>query len=295
MASTTRTPLAAERLPAEPLGPDSVFWYLTGDWRTLLLAVRALVLQTAHPMVGAGVGEHSFYRSDPYGRLRRTFDSLMAQTYGGAAAAEEGRRLIELHRSIKGVDAQGRRYSALDPEAYLWVHATILESALLFMQHFGRPLDQARTEQMFHDWRRMGLLLGIKDRTLPRDLDEFWQMWDRISATLENNPVVQDVLFSAPRRPPYVPVPQAVADRLAQPLLKVQRDMVAWTLPPALRERFGLAPLTAAEERKVRTLAWISRALGRVLPDSLRYLPLAHRARRRASRRAFADLPEETS
>lgn len=291
MASTTRGSRNAAAtstadltldLPAEPLGPGSVYWYLTGDWRTLLVAFRALVFQTAYPMVGAGVGEYSVYKSDPYGRLNRTFGSLMAQTYGGAGAAAEGRRLIELHKNIKGVDAQGRRYSALNPEAYLWVHATIFESSLLFMQRFAKPLDEREVEGMFDEWRRIGLLLGIKDQNLPRSLEEFWEMWDRVSAKLENTPVVQDILYSAPRRPPYVPIPQRFADALAQPLLKIQRDIVTWTVSPLMREKLGLAPLTPAEDRKVRMIAWVSRTLGKVLPDSLRYMPLALRARRRA-------------
>jgi uncharacterized protein (DUF2236 family) len=269
-------------LPAAPLGPGSVYWYLSGDWRTLLMATRALVLQTAHPVVGAGVGDYSVYKTDPYGRLNRTLKSLMAQTYGGAGAAAEGVRLMEMHREIKGVDAQGRRYSALNPEAYLWVHATLFESSLVFMERFASPLDERGTEQLFDEWRRVGLLLGISDHSLPRSVDDFWEMWDRVCAKLENNPVVQDVLYNPPARPPYVPIPQRLADAIARPLVKVQRDIVAWTLPPPLRERFGLVQLTAAEERRMRRLARLSRGLGRVLPDTLRYMPMALRARRRA-------------
>jgi uncharacterized protein (DUF2236 family) len=134
MAETTvaETTTAAET-GVEPLGPDSIFWRLTGDWRTMLLAGRALVMQTAYPAVGAGVGEHSVYKTDPYGRLDRTMRSVMAQVYGGEHAVEEGRRLREMHRDIKGVDAKGRRYSALNPDAYLWVHATAYEGFLVFM------------------------------------------------------------------------------------------------------------------------------------------------------------------
>ena len=83
-----------------------------------MLSVRALLMQVAHPMVGAGVGEHSVYKTDPWGRLYRSLNSLMTQIYGSERAVAEGPRLQELHRGIKGVDAQGRRYSALNPEAY---------------------------------------------------------------------------------------------------------------------------------------------------------------------------------
>ena len=170
-----------------PLGPETIFWRLTGDWRTMLLAGRALVMQTAYPAVGAGVGEHSVYKTDPYGRLDRTMRSVMAQVYGGEQAVEEGRRLREMHRDIKGVDAKGRRYSALNPDAYLWVHATAFEGFLVFLERFDRPASQAETQQLFDEWRRLGLVLGIPDRQLPRTVPEFWETWDRLVANLEDN------------------------------------------------------------------------------------------------------------
>src|SRR4051794_6388525 len=219
-----------------PLGPETIFWRLTGDWRTMLLAGRSLVMQTAYPVVGAGVGEHSVYKTDPYGRLDRTVRSVMTQVYGGVEAAAEGARLRELHRDIKGVDDRGRRYSALDPDAYLWVHATTFESFLLFLERFDRRPTEQETAQLFDEWRRLGLLLGIKDQHLPQTVEEFWLTWDRLLARLEDNPVVQDLLHHAPQPPPWLPLPRAVTDLLARPLLALRREIVAWTVSPQLRE-----------------------------------------------------------
>ena len=269
----------------EPLGPGSLFWRLTGDWRMMLLAGRALVMQTAYPAVGAGVGEHSVYKTDPYGRLDRTMRSVMAQVYGGAAAVEEGRRLREMHRDIKGVDAKGRRYSALNPDAYLWVHATAFEGFLVFLERFDRPASEEETQQLFDEWRRLGLVLGIPDRQLPRTVAEFWQTWDRLVANLEDNPVVQDLLHNAPKPPPGVP--EVVVRALAVPALALRRRLIAWTVPDPLREAIGLAPVSRPEEALLRTIAVVSRVAGRVLPDRLRYLPLARKARAQALQGAY--------
>src|ERR687887_27077 len=97
--------------------PGSVVWRCASDPRVLLTAGYALVLQVAHPTVGAGVSEHSSFREDPWGRLLRTLDGFYGLVYGGPeSAAELGRRLLALHRTIKGVTAGGRPYHALEPE-----------------------------------------------------------------------------------------------------------------------------------------------------------------------------------
>ncbi len=226
-------------------------------------------------MVGAGVGEHSVYKTDPWGRLYRSLDSLMTQIYGSQSAVAEGERLRELHQQIKGVDAQGRRYSALNPEAFYWVHATVLEGALVFQERFDRPLSPDELDRIYDEWRRVGLMLGLRERDLPTDIAGFWRRWDEIKAKLENNPVVQDVLHNGPKRPFWLPLTQRRFDALNRPTMKLQRDVTTWTLDDDLREKFGLPVLTRAEVRRLRRLAWLTRLLGRVLPDPAA-LPAPH-------------------
>lgn len=267
------------------LDRDAVLWRNSGDLRTMLVSVRALVLQVAYPMVGAGVGEHSVYKTDPWGRLYRSVKSLMTQIYGSERAIAEGQRLQELHRDIKGTDAQGRRYSALNPEAYFWVHATVLEGALVFQEKFDRPLSAEEVDRIYDEWRRVGLMLGLRADDLPAGIDGFWRRFDEIKARLENNPVVQDVLHSGPARPRWLPLPQRWFDALNRPAMKLQRDIATWTLDDDLREKFGLAQLTHAEERRLHRLARLSRLLGRVLPDPVRFPLPIYIARRRAMSR----------
>ena len=285
MTTTAPPSRAVEDEVVEPLGPDSITWRLAGDWRGILLAGRILVLQVAHPVVGAGVGEHSVYKTDPYGRLDRTFRSTMAQVYGGSQAVEEGRRLQELHRDIKGVDARGRRYSARNPEAYLWVHMTGFELGLVFHERFDTPLDAAGRAKLFDEWRRHGRILGIPDKALPRTQEEFWVTWEAVLPKLENNPVVQDLLFNPPKPPPHVPA--FVLRPITSRFLTLRCELLAWTLPEQVRERVGLPVLTPRQERKVRRVARLMRRLGRVLPERLLFLPLAWKAREQA----LKDLP----
>ncbi|WP_121258877.1 oxygenase MpaB family protein [Nocardioides ferulae] len=280
--STGDRPDAGE-LPARPLGPGSVVWYAAGDQRVLLFAVRALLLQVAHPMVGAGVFEHSVYKTDPYGRLWRTTESVNNQVYGGVRAAEEGRRLIRMHTQIKGVDADGRRYHALDPTAYLWVHATMLDTWRLMLREVGPGLTDEQDQQLFEEWHRMALLIGVRPSVLPSTRAEFEAMWEQMLPRLENNPVVQDLLHVVPRRPPFTPIPQRLFDAVGRPLLRRQRELVACTLDPGLRARIGLPAPTPAMRRRVRRTLRVAR-LGNRLPDWLRQAPLARLAVRRTLR-----------
>jgi len=267
-------------LPAKPLGPGAAAWYVSADTRFLLVAIRTLVLQVAHPMVGAAVGEHSVYKSDPYGRLWRTATSVIRQVFGGYRTAEEGQRLLELHQDIKGVDSRGRRYSALNPAAYVWVHASLFDAWRLFLRDYGPGLTDAQEVQLFDEWRRVGLLIGCQNRLLPRDVAEFNAYFDEMLPTLENNDVVQDLLHNGPKAPPFVP--QFAMDLASRPLLLLQRSFVAETLPGDLADRFEL-PRSKRTARRARTLGRLSHLLGFV-PGFLRRSPFALLAMRKTSR-----------
>lgn len=283
MTQTVERPIADDSRHVRPLGPGSVIWYAAGDQRVLLLAVRALVLQVAHPMVGAGVGEHSVYKTDPYGRLWRTTVSVLRQVYGGRRTAEEGRRLIGMHAAIKGRDEQGRRYHALNPDAYTWVHATMYDTWRLFLAEIGPGLTDAQDQQLFEEWHRMGLLIGCRPSSMPATRAEFSRMWAEMEARLENNRVVQDLLHCPPTAPRWLPVPERVMALIAAPFLRRQRELLAATVSPVLRERFGLPAPTARSRRRVRRMIRAGR-LGNHVPGTLRQSPFARLAIRRTSR-----------
>lgn len=270
-----------------PLGPDALAWRYIGDWRALLGAGRSLLLQVAHPVVGAGVLEYSRFKTDPWGRLWATLESMMAQVYGGEEALAEGRRLRELHRTIRGVDADGRRYHALSPEAYAWVHLSIFDTALVVQRRFGVPLTAIEEVQLYDEWLRLGRVLGLRPRDMPATLPELNAYVEgMVRDRLEENESVRDLLTSLTGRgipPPHRLVPVAAWAPLRHWLGRIQTRATIGTLPPALRQRLGLS-WTAADQRSLDRVGAAVRTVVPRLPVAVRYHPTAARAIRQARR-----------
>jgi uncharacterized protein (DUF2236 family) len=277
---------AADPVPPPPGG---VLWTLAGDIRGLLMLPAALTLQVAHPAVGAGVDEHSVFRTDPWGRGERSLRSLQLWVYGGDAAAEEGRRLRELHKTIQGTDAHGRRYHALDPAYYSWVHATGFPVYRHALRYLARPLTEAQERKLYAEWLQVGRVLGIHDRDMPQTIEEFWPYYRKVLADeLEATVVVRELIATNPAMPPpdRGPLALRVLLRTVWPVLlpafaRFRRFMTIGLMPPDAREAIGLE-WTDEQERRLRGFARVVRAVVPVLPERLRYLPLAREARRTA-------------
>ncbi|CRK61111.1 hypothetical protein [Alloactinosynnema sp. L-07] len=270
----------------DPLGPHSVTWRVMADARTFLCGGRALLLQVAHPAVGAAVRDHSTFKTDPWPRLWGTVNSALRLTYGGPRAVDEATRLRALHRDITGVDASGNRYHALDPAAYFWVHATLLDSAITAWHHFATPIPQADQHTMYEEWRALGLLLGIPTRAMPEDLPAFRTYMAEMTTRLSDNPTVHDVLTAIagaiPPPIPHLPLWHPISERLGNHLTA----LTLGTLPPDLRDRLGL-PWTSMDALAfARTADRIRTTVSR-LPRWARQYPAATYAYRtfpRASR-----------
>jgi uncharacterized protein (DUF2236 family) len=100
--------------------------------------LRALLLQSLHPLAMAGVAEHSDYRRDPWGRLQRTADFLAATTFGPASEARRAvDRVRRVHERVVGVAPDGRPYAANDPHLLRWVHVAELDSFLAAHDRYG--------------------------------------------------------------------------------------------------------------------------------------------------------------
>ncbi|GFH38098.1 oxygenase MpaB family protein [Streptomyces pacificus] len=272
-----------------PPPPGGVLWTLVGDIRGLLMLPAALALQVAHPAVGAGVDEHSLFRADPWGRGERSLRSLQLWVYGGAAAAEEGRRLRRLHRGIEGTDSRGRRYRALTPEYYAWVHATGFPVHRHALRYLYRPVTEDQERRLYQEWLMVGRVLGIRDRDMPGTVEEFWPYYRGVLAgELEANAVVRDLVATGSRLPPPVfgPPPLRLLLRLCWPLvlpgfLRLRRFLTIGLMPPDARAAIGL-PWTGGQERRLRRFGRIVRTVVPLLPERMRYLPQAREARRRA-------------
>jgi len=271
---SARRPRAPER--------GSAVWRYFGDARNGLLGPTLLVLQVAHPVVGAGVQQHSNYRDEPWQRLMRTFFSLSTLVYGGeGGAAAEAARLRRLHATIKGVDDQGRRYHALRPDAYLWVHATLVHGGVDGHRVFGTGVPPEQLAEYYAQMRDLGLILGLRERHLPPDWDSFCAYYDDVVLhTLEDNQAVRDVLESL-RHParPFRPLPGPVWRPVARVSGGLAGLVAVGTLPPPLRERLDL-PWTPQQERRLRGFAAAVRGGMALVPPPLRIAGAVAAARR---------------
>ncbi|MDA3017490.1 MAG: oxygenase MpaB family protein, partial [Actinomycetota bacterium] len=136
-----------------------------GDASMFIGGLRALLLQSLHPLAMAGVANYSDYRKDPWGRLQRTADFLAATSFG---PANEAQRIVErvkaVHLKVNGVASDGRTYSATDPHLLKWVHIAEIDSFLCTYQKFSKaPLDQEGRDGYVKDAAFVARAVGVID------------------------------------------------------------------------------------------------------------------------------------
>ncbi len=116
----------------------SVIRRVHADSSMFVGGLRALLLQTLHPLAMAGVADHSDYEHDPWGRLQRTALFLAATTYGPTSVAEQAvARVREVHEHVTGIAPDGRPYAANDPRLLRWVHLVEVDSFLAAYRRYG--------------------------------------------------------------------------------------------------------------------------------------------------------------
>jgi uncharacterized protein (DUF2236 family) len=205
-------------------GKDSILHSTFADSRLYLGAGHALILQVAHPTVNAGVVEHSQFEKNPWSRLIHTVDYLMMMSRSGQQAIEVGRRIREMHKSIKGIDKKGKRYHALEPGAYSWVHASLIWSAVETYQTFIGSLGFEQKRAFYQEYKDLGQLIGVRDKDLPPTWLGFEDYClEMIETTLENTETAQAVMRLL-SNPPSPSTGQAVIDQglsLLWPVLKI--------------------------------------------------------------------------
>jgi uncharacterized protein (DUF2236 family) len=259
------------------VGPESMTWRWSSDARLYLVALYPLLLQVAHPTVGAGVHDYSDFERRPWDRLLRTLDYVNLLVYGGHDAVAAGRRLRELHKGFKGVRPDGQRYYALEPRAYAWVHATLIETYVTGHAHFGRPMRADQVERFYREYRGLGRLIGVRKGDLPESWPGFRRYFDdMLSTELERTESVARVLGAVRHAaPPPLPVPDLLWRAVRMPVARALWLGAIGLMPGALRKRLGIG-WSVADETAFRALGRISRGLEPVLPESVKVMGPAH-------------------
>jgi uncharacterized protein (DUF2236 family) len=223
--------------------------------------------------VGAGVSEHSDFGVDPWGRLLRTLDYSYTMSYGSPAqAVEMGARVREMHKAIRGTRPDGKPYHALEPEAYGWVHATLAHSIVKGHELLGRRMPPSQLETFYWEWRRLGGLIGVRDRDLPVGWSAFGEYFEQTCVErLRRTDAVGEVLdaLQRPAQPPLRFIPAGLW-RIARVVPGRQIGLItAGLLGADLRLRLGV-PWPPGAASRLRALAAISRAATPLMPADAR-------------------------
>jgi uncharacterized protein (DUF2236 family) len=146
-------------------GPDRPIWTVHTDAAMFVGGLRALLLQSLHPLAMAGVADHSDFRDDPWGRLQRTAEFLTWTTFGTSDQVERAIAQVRaVHDRVAGITPEGVPYSANDPHLLKWVHVAELDSFLAAHQRYGTPrLDAAERDGYVADMARVGAAVGVLD------------------------------------------------------------------------------------------------------------------------------------
>ena len=275
------------------LGPSSLLWRYAGDRRIAFMGGTIGLLQLMHPAIGAGVLEHSEFFDDPYGRVFRSLPRILAVVYAGPRAEATGHEVRSFHRDIKGVDAAGRRYHALDPETFWWAHATFQFMAEQVVDRFDhRRLTRGKREQLYREGVEWYRRYGVSDRCVPTTRAQFGETWDRYcDEVLEMNPAVEWVLDTIlrARRPPSLPRPlhwvePIVAVKLVRRTLFVPVRLSAiGGVPHSVRRRFDI-PWSRADQAALSALELTVKTAWPALPTWARLGPEAAKGYRNSPR-----------
>ncbi|MEU6564544.1 oxygenase MpaB family protein [Nocardia nova] len=170
--------VAGAGVPDVRLGPGSMLWRHLGDRRFLATLPRAVGLQMLHPSIAAAQVEHVRVRL--WDHKRRTVQRLIALAYIGR---DPSWRIRVGHEHVKGIDEDGHRYHALNPDLFFFQHATYVETLFTMINTFIAPMTAAEHEQLYAEtclWYRR---YGISDRMVPATWTEFTEYFDEACRT----------------------------------------------------------------------------------------------------------------
>jgi len=269
-------------------GPETMTWRVNREGVLLLGGGRALILQVAHPLVAAGVAEHSNYREDPWGRLYRTLDLTTKIVFGSTHTAREAsERIWRVHGRVHGETAEpggrypaGTPYDARSPELLMWVHATLVDTSLLIYTRYVGSLTIAERNRYYDEQKLLGEQFGVPRDEQPRTFADFnayvQEMLesDRIAVT----DALRDVVDATLR--PELPI-------VARPLVSAMNLVTVGLLPDRLRRDLGV-PWGTGRSRLFEASRLMMSGILPVLPRVMRDFPPARSADRRVRRLAAA-------
>ncbi|MFG1791263.1 oxygenase MpaB family protein [Nocardia sp. NPDC049149] len=284
-ASAALEPTSTRSLPQRrPFAPGSRLWDETGLITFSLTAGSAFLLQTMEPSIAAVVDEHSTFRTDPMGRAVRSIASVMMWIYGGEDALAEADRLRAMHASLNTTDAHGTKHKALASGPWAWVLHTGTFAFTENSKYFSRsPLTDAEKEAVFQEMVQLMRNFAVAPKEIPASYAEFETFFaDTVANHLVATDTARDYLRVIRSVAPPKQLPRALAPlwrAAVAPVGRMQYFVTVGTTPDVARAKLGLT-WTESDERKLRALGWLLARTVALLPERVRYFPIAFEARR---------------
>ncbi|KHL08962.1 uncharacterized protein (DUF2236 family) [Mumia flava] len=257
-------PQRRERIHGETgprrFGRDDPIQRVHGDAAMFVGGLRALLLQSLHPLAMAAVDQHSGFRGDPWGRLQRTSGFLAETTFGTEERADRAVRIVRaVHGRIRGTAPDGRPYRADDPHLLTWVHVAEADSFLSAYERYGGGrLSAAEADTYVAQTAEIARALGADDP--PTDVTGLRARLEAFRRELEGTPAARATaryllltppvptalrpgyaMLSAaaigllprwarsPLRLPYLPVTEATSVRVAG---RMATSTIRWAMRP---------------------------------------------------------------
>ena len=251
--------------------PENVARRVNAERLVLLGWARAILLQLAHPLIAAGVHDHSSFRATPLAavaRLHGTVRAMLGLTFGSdAERARVVEGILSIHRRVNGQlpvavgpFAAGTYYTAEDPALVQWVHVTLLDSVPLVYSLLVAPLSEADRDAYCADAASIAIALGAREEEVPRT-------WSDAQAQLQRMYSSGMLAVSGQARELGLAVVAPPVGRLL-PGGSLNRIVTLGLLPPDLRTQYGFA-WTERDQRRFERMIRLLRAVRRVLPDRL--------------------------
>ena len=245
-------------------------WRVNRERCGLIYGPAAAVLQLAHPRIAQGVYDHSNFRSDTLGRLRRTLSGTNQIAFGRVSQARAvSEQVAARHRKVRGTVFSGvrgpRPYSAFEPDLLLWVLATLITAAINGYELIYGELPIARKEAFYRDMCRFGTYFGVPESLSPMDWPTFQVYYTSMveGELLGSHPICTELARA-------VLHPQ---DTVATAVLGRAIDfVVVETLPPKVRQRLGFES-TISSRFRMQLARRVLPKIFPALPPRVRFYP----------------------
>ncbi|MCW2754095.1 MAG: hypothetical protein JWQ32_1506 [Marmoricola sp.] len=263
--------------------PGGILWDGVGMITFSFTSGSAFLLQTMEPSIAAVVDKHSTFRTDPIGRGLRSLASVMMWVYADEESLAEVERLREMHSTLDAVDDNGVRHTALSSGPWAWVLLTGVHAFTVGEKYFGTHRGGSDVDAMYEEMKQLMRGFKVAEKEIPPTYAEFVTFFDaKVAEQLDTNNVAQDFLVGVRHPGPPLGTPRWLRplwNALINPIGYVQYLSVVGTLPEVARTKLDVG-WSRRQELQLRIFGRVVGRLVPLLPERLRYFPIAYEARR---------------